>query len=155
MMPTELEVQYCSHDNALPTPVQFTKWANCVARLAASSEIDAARNMVVRLVDREEMASLNSRWRDKDYATNVLAFPFAEPEAAAHIPLGDIVICPAVVREEAQAQGKPFIDRMAHMLIHGMLHLLAYDHKSPEEAQVMEAVEQEALARLGYAKPYE
>ena len=155
MASTELEIQYCSSEDALPTPAQFSEWANCVAELATSSEIDAARSMVVRLVDREEMADLNNQWRDKDYATNVLAFPFAEPDAAAHIPLGDIVICPSVVQEEAQAQGKPFIDRMAHMLIHGMLHLLAYDHQSPEEAQAMEAVEQEALARLGYAKPYE
>ena len=72
-----------------------------------------------------------------------------------HIPLGDIVICAAVVQKEADEQGKPFIDRLAHMFVHGMLHILGYDHISTNEREEMEALEREALSRLGYANPYE
>lgn len=149
------QVQYCFSSDALPDAAQFAEWAQCLAEVAAISELDAARGIVVRLVDRAEMASLNRRWRGKDHATNVLAFPLEEDSVAAHIPLGDIVICPPVVQKEALDQEKPFIDRMAHMFVHGMLHLLGHDHESSGEAQTMEALEREALARLGYANPYE
>ena len=149
------EIQYCSTLAELPSAQQFTEWAHCVAAVAEMEEKDRARSFVVRLVDREEMAAINGEWRNKAYATNVLAFPFAEAIDAAHIPLGDIIICAPVVLDEARDQAKPFIDRLAHIFIHGMLHLLGYDHQSSAEAEIMEAFERDALARLGYASPYE
>ena len=149
------EIQNCSSQDDLPSATLFAHWAQCVEQLADVSEIDRGRALVVRLVDREEMAKLNLAFRGKDYPTNVLAFPFEMDAGAAHIPLGDIVICVPVVVEEAQAQGKPFIDRIVHMFVHGVLHLLGYDHQSSSQAETMEALEREALVRLGYAKPYE
>ena len=101
------------------------------------------------------MRALNAEWRDKDHATNVLAFPFDSEISAAHIPLGDIVICAPIVAAEAREQGKPFVDRMAHMFVHGLLHLLGYDHQTDMQAAEMENIECKALSRLGYAQPYE
>ncbi|MGR8947557.1 MAG: rRNA maturation RNase YbeY [Gammaproteobacteria bacterium] len=157
MAPPEPDIQYCSRVERLPGVDKFSAWAGCVNSLlpAKKNKQLQARNFVVRLVDEDEMRSLNKRWRKKDYPTNVLAFPFDAEMSAAHIPLGDVVICAPIVESEACEQGKPFVDRMAHMFVHGLLHLLGYDHQSPEQASKMEQIEREALARLGYAKPYE
>jgi probable rRNA maturation factor len=98
---------------------------------------------------------LNENWRNKPVATNVLAFPAGDMPGVDNYPLGDIVICAEIVKFEADAQSKPYIDRMAHLFIHGLLHLLGYDHQLPDQALDMEGLEEEALSRLGYAKPYE
>ncbi len=157
MPTTEITVQYCSEVNDLPTVDNFSEWAACVQALVGESlkgEHDE-REIVVRIVDSEEMQTLNASWRDRDYATNVLAFPFQGEISAPHIPLGDIVICAPIVAIQAHDQEKPFVDKMAHMFVHGLLHLLGYDHQSTEQAEAMENIEHEALSRLGYAKPYE
>ena len=174
-MKVKTEIQYCSGFADLPAVERFQDWADCVllihgtteyhreeARVRTDSEDDIQleksneyRQIVVRLVDGQEMKALNGKWRDKPYATNVLAFPAGEMPGVADYPLGDIVICAEVVQSEAEEQGKPYIDRMAHIFIHGLLHLLGYDHHLPEHASDMERVEEEALSRLGYAKPYE
>ena len=106
-------------------------------------------DVCVRIVDRGEGADLNHRFRQRPDATNVLAFPADEAGV-----LGDIAICAPVVAEEAQAQGKPLAHHYAHLVVHGVLHLLGMDHAKPDEARAMEAQEVTLLARLGIDNPY-
>jgi probable rRNA maturation factor len=109
----------------------------------------------VRLVDTEEMTSLNETYRGVTGPTNVLSFPSDLPDEL-HLPLlGDIVICAPLVRSEAAQQGKSLTTHWAHMTIHGTLHLLGYDHIAEDEAATMEALESAILARLDYPCPYQ
>ncbi len=108
----------------------------------------------VCLVDEDEMAGLNSRYRGKEGSTNVLSFPAELPPGVEHPLLGDIVICPAVVNREAGEQHKSLDQHWSHMLVHGSLHLLGYDHIDPAEADEMEALETDILATLGHPCPY-
>jgi probable rRNA maturation factor len=105
---------------------------------------------------------LNRRWRGKDSATNVLSFPAQDFEAGPvsmpprrlSLPLGDVVLAFETVAAEAAAQGKSLDDHAAHLIVHGILHLLGLDHAAEEEAEAMEAMERAALAALGIADPY-
>ncbi len=108
----------------------------------------------VCLVDEDEMAHLNSRYRGKDASTNVLSFPAELPPGVEHPLLGDIVLCPAVIEREAREQHKTLQAHWSHMLVHGCLHLLGYDHVDSREAEEMEALETDILALLGYPCPY-
>ena len=113
--------------------------------------------MSVRIVDAAEIHALNSDYRGKDKPTNVLSFPAGDVAGLpADMPvlLGDVVICASVVREEAAAQGKAITDHWAHMLVHGTLHLLGYDHETETEAVEMEALETRILSEHGVADPY-
>lgn len=107
--------------------------------------------VAIRFVDAEEGKALNRDYRGRGYATNVLSFPYeTEP-----VVQGDLVICLPVVLQEAADQGKSVDAHFAHMVVHGMLHLQAYDHEESEtEAELMESREREILARLGYPDPY-
>lgn len=101
------------------------------------------------------MQDLNKQWRGKDQPTNVLSFPAASGKALTHTPtLGDIIVSCDTVMREAKAEQKSFADHLSHMLVHGALHLVGYDHEDDEEAEDMEAREREALAKLGIADPY-
>ena len=129
-------------------------------RRAARSALTAAAyaadtvQLSLRIVDREEMRLLNHRFRERDYATNVLSFP-ADLPADIDVPLlGDVVICASVVIDEARSQGKDPRAHWDHMLVHGVLHLLGFDHGTDAEAQTMEALERHALAALGWPDPY-
>ena len=109
------------------------------------------------IVDEEESAALNSRYRGKRGPTNVLSFGTEPPAAAIDgelLPLGDLVICAAVVQREAREQGKPARAHWAHMVVHGVLHLKGFDHEKARDAEVMEAREREVLAALGFPDPY-
>ncbi|WP_439107964.1 rRNA maturation RNase YbeY [Congregibacter sp.] len=108
----------------------------------------------LRIVDVPEMQQLNAQYRGKDRPTNVLSFPAELPEDVTLDLLGDIVICAPVVQEEAASQGKPLAAHWDHMLIHGVLHLLGFDHESDAEATHMESLETQALATLGWPCPY-
>jgi len=108
----------------------------------------------VRLVERDEMATLNQTYREKPGATNVLSFPADLPPELTLPLLGDIVICAPVVIQEAAAQNKPCNAHWAHLTVHGTLHLLGYDHIEEDEAVAMEARETEILASLDYPCPY-
>lgn len=145
-----LSVQYACQtaDLAdLPTRVQIRAWTR------AALNVDGIRGgqITVRFVDAEEGQSLNRDYRHKDYATNVLSFPYAlEP-----IVCGDLVLCAPVVAREATEQGKPLEAHYAHLIVHGMLHLQGYDHETDEsEAQRMETQERALLATLTYPDPY-
>ena len=108
----------------------------------------------VRLVDEPEMTTLNNRYRGKDGSTNVLSFPADLPPGVDHPLLGDIVICPEVVNREAREQDKSAEQHWCHMLVHGSLHLLGYDHVEAEEASRMETLETGILRELGFPCPY-
>jgi probable rRNA maturation factor len=108
----------------------------------------------VRLVDADEGRALNRDYRDKDYATNVLSFAAELPPGVPLPILGDLVLCAPVIAREAEEQGKPLKHHYAHMLVHGVLHLLGHDHMDEAEAEAMEAIEREVLAGLGIPDPY-
>ncbi len=113
--------------------------------------------MTLRIVAAAEGRRLNRQWRGKDKPTNVLSFPAGEPLAPGDeaVSLGDIVICAPVIRREAGEQGKTLRAHWAHMVVHGVLHLLGYDHESERDAVIMEALERELLADRGFPDPYQ
>lgn len=146
----DLDLQIATDDSELPDEAAVRRWV--AAALAGRCE---EAQLTVRITDEAEITDLNRTYRGKDYATNVLSFPFEAPPGVELPLLGDIVICAAVVAQEAQQQGKPLEAHWAHMLIHGTLHLLGYDHIEEAEAAEMEGLEIELLTGLGYANPYE
>jgi probable rRNA maturation factor len=111
----------------------------------------------VILVSPEESQSLNAEWRGKDYATNVLSFPFELPEGfeTSSLVLGDLVICPSVLLKESAEQHKSVQDHFAHLLVHGLLHLQGYDHETDVEAEEMESLEVRVLQMAGFGNPYQ
>ncbi len=143
-----LELQDVSGAGGVPDEAQFQRW------LARCFDDRPGQTVLVRVVAPDESRRLNRDYRGKDRPTNVLSFPFEVPAEIPSDHLGDLVICAEVVAGEAAAQGKAPLDHWAHMLIHGVLHLLGYDHVEPDEAEVMEALETRLLARLGIADPY-
>ena len=145
----ELDLQRAT-DAAAPDDAAFRRWCELALR-----QRSADSEMTIRLVDEPEARELNHTYRHKDYATNVLSFPADVPDDLLDIPLlGDLVICVAVVEREAAEQGKALEAHWAHLVIHGCLHLLGYDHIDDDEAEEMEALERELLAELGHPDPY-
>ena len=143
-----LSVQYTCGRDGLPTRSQILSWAR------AALKIDGTRGgqITLRFVDSEEGRTLNHDYRGKDYATNVLSFPYeSEP-----LVCGDLVICVPVVLREAAEQGKAPEAHYAHLIVHGLLHLQGYDHETNEDdARIMEAHECAILTALGFADPYQ
>ena len=137
-----LSVQYACNREGLPLRADFVRWARA-ALIGGGQD-------TIRLVDADEGRALNAEYRGKDYATNVLSFPYeSEP-----LVMGDLVICPEVVAREAAEQGKPLAAHYAHLTVHGMLHLQGWDHEDDGEALEMEDEERTILAELGYPDPY-
>ena len=106
----------------------------------------------MRIVGTAEARILNRRYRDRDYAANVLSFPYALPRGLVR---GDIVLCAPVIAREALAQGKTVEAHLAHLTVHALLHLRGYDHLRRRDAARMEALERKLLAKLGYPDPYD
>lgn len=151
-----VDVQIACHESDVPVAKEIETW---VARAVTGSGklFDGDTELSVRLVDTEEIQSLNRDYRHKDVATNVLSFPVDTIEglpADAAQTLGDIVICATIVREEAAQQGKPVDQHWAHMLVHGTLHLLGYDHQTDADALDMEGLETRILTENGLPDPY-
>lgn len=144
------------NNSGLPSADQLQIWVS--AALTAAQYNAEEAELSVRFVDKNESQSLNHQYRDKDKPTNVLSFPFEQPPGLpsdAQLPLlGDLVICTSVVASEAREQGKSLESHWAHMLVHGTLHLLGFDHIIDAEAEQMEALEIQILAGLGYSNPY-
>ena len=139
----------CESETGLPDEALFQRWLD-----AAVIPFQEEAEVTVRLVDEPESHELNLTYRGKDKSTNVLSFPFEAPPGIELPLLGDLVICRQVVEQEAQEQGKPLEAHWAHMVVHGSLHLLGYDHIDDDEAEEMEALETEIMLALGYADPY-
>lgn len=133
----------------LPTLEQFTLWATQAVR-AENVKLE----ITIRIVDEAESHELNLTYRGKDRPTNILSFPFECPEEVELPLLGDLVICRQVVEKEAAEQGKPLLAHWAHMVVHGSLHLLGYDHIEDDEAEEMEALETRIMQGLGFDDPY-
>jgi probable rRNA maturation factor len=144
-----LVVQRASVRDDLPDDEHIARWIN-----AALSDRPRAE-LVVRLVDEAEGRELNRQWRQRDYATNVLSFPANLPADSGIEFLGDIVLCAPVIAREAEEQGKPLEWHWAHLMIHGVLHLLGFDHISAIQADEMESREIALLRTLGVDNPYE
>jgi probable rRNA maturation factor len=130
----------------LPRATELRAWA-----VAALGRGAAGRELSVLLAGRARSRALNARYRGRDHATNVLSFPAAGAPGGL---LGELVLCPAVLRLEARAQHKSARAHWAHLVVHGVLHLIGYDHERPAAAQRMERREIRALRRLGIANPY-
>lgn len=142
---------------AAPSAEVIARWVEGVLSTAAVRDGGAQPagpgELCVRLVDAAESAELNGRYRHKQGPTNVLSFP-AELEVPDARFWGDIVICVPLVHSEAAAQDKPVAEHFAHLVVHGVLHLLGYDHQSAAEAEQMETLEKRILGRFGVADPY-
>ncbi|SEG61330.1 rRNA maturation RNase YbeY [Marinobacterium lutimaris] len=137
-------------DNAdLPSAESIERWVTT----ALEGRRDRGE-ICIRIVTPEESQTLNREYRGKDKPTNVLSFPFEVPPGIPMDLLGDLAICAEVVAEEAVEQEKSLEDHWAHMVIHGTLHLLGFDHINDDEAEEMEALERDLLARLGISDPY-
>jgi len=126
----------------LPGAAHFRRWTR--ASLLESAEV------TLRLVEQAEGRALNRTYRRRDYATNVLTFSYPERQPLS----GDIVLCLPVIKKEARQQGKALEAHLAHLTVHGVLHLQGFDHETDEDAELMEGIETEIVSRLGYPDPY-
>lgn len=158
-MTVELELQIATNAKTLPHPSQFKEWVGIVF----SDKTISLKNLnnieiTIRIVDEEEIIDLNYRYRHKEGSTNVLSFPGQIPpqveDECDYKVLGDVVICAAVVEHEAKQQNKELLSHWAHMVVHGILHLLGYDHENELEAHSMESIEINLMKQLGFLSPY-
>lgn len=147
----ELDVQYALDRDGgwLPEVEGMEAWV----RAALAGRRDAAQ-LVVRIVGEDEGRELNEYYRGKKGPTNVLSFPFEHPDLLDPPLLGDVVVCAPLVEREAAEQGKTTQAHWAHLVIHGVLHLIGYDHEEEKEAVMMESTEREVLTGLGFPDPY-
>lgn len=149
-MSIELDLQLAvENEEGLPSFDDIHLWLrSTVAKFQPQAEV------TVRIVDSEESHQLNHEYRGKDKPTNVLSFPFEAPPGIEMDLLGDLIICRQVVEQEAIEQDKALMAHWAHMVVHGSLHLLGYDHIEDDEAEEMEALETEIMLDMGFDDPY-
>ena len=148
----QLDIQRIVEDGWQPDEQDLQAWVD-----AALSDFGQDTEIVVRIVDEQEIAELNAYYRHKQGPTNILSFPFEMPEGIDGIELnllGDLVICAAIVEKEAREQGKQLAHHWAHIVVHGVLHLLGYDHIDDDEAELMESREIAILKKLSINNPY-
>jgi probable rRNA maturation factor len=153
-MSVRIDVQRAAEEDSTPDDAFVKSW---VTRTIEAARDSGDSEISVRIVDATEIRALNRDYRGKDSPTNVLSFPAGDVAGLPDnepSPLGDIVVCASVVQDESAAQGKAVPDHWAHMLVHGALHLLGYDHVSEVDAEAMEALEIEILAAHGVGNPY-
>jgi len=150
MNPIILDLQIVTQDQQnLPSEEQINNWLNIIlAPFMTNAEL------TIRIVDEIESRQLNNTYRLKDKPTNVLSFPFESPVEIETPLLGDLIICKKIVEQEATEQNKLLSSHWAHMIIHGCLHLLGYDHINNEDAEEMESLEIQIMAELGFDNPY-
>ena len=149
-MSIELDLQIAvENEQGLPTEQDIQLWLDkTIPQFQENAEL------TVRIVDTEESHQLNHDYRGKDKPTNVLSFPFEAPPEMELDLLGDLIICRQVVEKEAEEQNKPLLAHWAHMVVHGSLHLLGYDHIEDDEAEEMESLETEIMQTMGFEDPY-
>ncbi|EKE00656.1 MAG: hypothetical protein ACD_21C00296G0003 [uncultured bacterium] len=144
-----LALQNASKAKSIPSKKLFKTWAN-----TAVGTHKKKYEIVIRIVDTKEITQLNKRYRKKNQPTNIISFKFYPPANIQSNLLGDLIICAPIVKLEAKLQHKTTISHWAHMTIHGVLHLLGYDHQNKKEAQKMEKLEIKILKELGFEDPY-
>lgn len=145
-----IDIELNSQSTQLPLDDQLILWVSAALKAQGLEEAEVS----LYIVDDEESQALNLQYRHKDYPTNVLSFPADIPEEVGVPLLGDLVLCAPVIEREAQEQGKTLDAHWAHMLVHGSLHLLGFDHIDDVEAEEMEALETQIITGLGYPAPY-
>ncbi len=143
-----VHVDIDNQDFNIPDDTKIQNWLNQVLNQHHNAEIS------IKIVDLDEMRSINLQYRQKDKPTNVLSFPSNLPEGLPITFLGDLVLCPPVIEQEALEQNKSLESHWAHMIVHGTLHLLGYDHEIETDAQKMENLEINILDTLGFTNPY-
>jgi probable rRNA maturation factor len=146
-----VDLQNASGVKTVPLRRDFKRWA--AAALTQLAPEHSKSRLSIRIVSEVESAELNSHYRHKQGATNILSFPV--PPGLPDALLGDLAICATIVAREAQEQHKSLDAHWAHLTVHGVLHLKGYDHEVPNEADAMEAIEKQILAYLGYQDPYQ
>lgn len=146
-----VDLQVASDALNLPKTDDFQRWLDAVLAHQQLSN----QEITVRIVDKEESQDLNHTYRGKDKPTNVLSFPFEAPPGLSLNLLGDLVVCASVVADEAKEQHKALAHHWAHMIVHGALHLLGFDHITDDEAQQMEEVEVIILKQFSIDDPYQ
>ncbi len=155
-----VDVQCMYADISVPADKLFSEWVSAVITfLVEHKQLEQTDyEVAIRIVDKVDSQQLNNQYRQKNVPTNVLSFPFDTPEIFKQCQqldiLGDIVVCALIVEAEAQQQNKSIEQHWAHMIVHGVLHLLNYDHTNDDDASVMEALETRILSQLGYPNPY-
>lgn len=155
----ERQLALAADDRSLPSERDMQRAASAAFNAAHRYGTSIARphTITIRIADRDESRRLNKDWRGANKPTNVLAFP-APPALISdgdELPTaGDLVICADVVAREAREQDKPADMHWAHMVIHGCLHLMGYDHMEGDQAELMERIERDAMQRLGFTDPY-
>ncbi|PCI65373.1 MAG: rRNA maturation RNase YbeY [Gammaproteobacteria bacterium] len=156
-----LEIQNSTESNSIPKEQDVLLWIEKALELSNSKVINL--ELTIRIVSLDESQQLNSDYRGKNKPTNVLSFPFEIPEGLPvdvlesenmESILGDLAICEAIVIEEAKEQSKQVNHHWAHMVVHGVLHLVGYDHVDDSDAKEMESLEVEILSQLGIGSPY-
>lgn len=150
-MTYQIDIESNSQSSQIPALAELERWISAALH---SQQFETAE-VSVYIVDETEGQELNAQYRGKDYPTNVLSFPADLAEEVGIPLLGDLVVCAPVVEREAQEQGKTLHAHWAHMLVHGTLHLIGFDHIDDEEAETMEALETQIVTGLGYPAPYQ
>jgi len=153
-MTAQVDVQVAVDEQFVPESGDIATWVSRAIQAAGHTDETEVSG---RVVGASEMQQLNSEFREQDKPTNVISFPAGSIEGLppdAQLPLGDIVVCASVVRSEAEKQCKAVADHWAHMMVHGTLHLLGFDHENDSDASVMEDLEIQILADHGIANPY-
>lgn len=145
-----IEIQIESQSKQIPAEKQFEDWVDEVLK-----NEDQDLEIVIRIVDEDEMIRFNEQYRDKKGTTNILSFPFEVPDGVESQLLGDLLVCAPVVEEESKEQNKKLEHHWAHLIIHGILHLLGYNHIDDVEAEEMEKLEIDILTTIGINNPYQ
>lgn len=149
-MSYQIDIEINSTSKTIPSAEKIEQWIS--AALKSDELVEA--EVSVYIVDEAESQALNSQYRGKDKPTNVLSFPADIPEEVGIPLLGDLVVCAPVVEQEAEEQGKSLDAHWAHMVVHGTLHLLGYDHLEDDTAEAMESLETHLLTKMNFAPPY-
>ena len=150
-MSIELDLQYATDLSNLPAQQEFMDW---VAAVPSQNHDKDRQQVVIRIVDEDEMQALNYQYRQQDKITNVLSFPADLPDIVDDPLMGDVIICASVVQNEAREQHKCTASHWAHMVVHGILHLLGYDHIESADARIMEQLEIQILQTLSINNTY-
>ncbi|TLY48015.1 MAG: rRNA maturation RNase YbeY [Gammaproteobacteria bacterium] len=144
----KITLQTIASNTYIPSRYFLQRWVNKALSKQISNQVN------IRLISKKESTELNSRYRHKKGPTNILSFPFEPPPGISSAFLGDLVVCAALVNQQAKQQGKTRLEHWAHLIIHGCLHLIGYDHIHEKDANKMEALEIQLLKELGYENPY-